>query len=188
MKGNYFVNNKEKSNISIATEVSLESAQLLANKRFGGKSIPIGQFEITPNDILISGQEDHITVNSNLSGSFDGTAIIKAKPYYNATNKKIDFENIDLELIGNGLKSKSIALLASSVILEKIREKLSIPVDFIFNKINEQIIQFNIQDGVVLNAMISEYDIQEISIQKNKLNVLLNLKGNIAIQIEEIKF
>ncbi len=157
------------SSLQFQSKIALSTLETIANHQLGNKPLPIEQFEIIPSDIRISGESGKLIVKADLQGAFSGNVMIKALPKYNAKSKDIDFQDMELDLDGDDLKSKGIATFASGKILEQLQKFVKIPVKMMVDNLNTNIQSNEVQPGLLLQASIIDYRAQDIKVTPESL-------------------
>lgn len=174
------------SNLQVHTQVALATLQKIANEQLAEKRLPIEQFELIPKNIQVQSEGEKLVVKSDLSGGFTGNATIKAIPVYNNSKKTIDFKDITLDLEGKGIKSKGIALMASSILLEQLNQHLKIPLKPMIKNLNSFINKNEIQPGIFLKSYITDYDIKDVKIDPETIGFQLSAEGLISVKVEKL--
>lgn len=157
------------SSLQFQSKVALSTLETIANHQFGNQPLPIEQFELTASDIRIIGEGNKLVVKANLSGAFSGDVTIKALPKYNSTSRDIDFQDMELDLDGDDLKSKGIATFGSGKILEQLEKFVKIPIKMMIDNLNTSIQSNEVQPGLLLQASIIDYRVQDIKVSAESL-------------------
>jgi len=177
---------RSSSTLQLNTQFALSAIQKIANEQLADKPLPIEQFELKPQNITVQSEGKKLVVKADLSGGFTGNATIKAIPTYNESKKSIDFDDIELNLEGKGMKSKGIALVASSILLEQLNQHLKIPLKPLVKNINAQINQNEIQPGIFLKTYIVDYDFKNVKVTPDSLDFQANVEGLISLKVEQM--
>lgn len=173
------------STFQFNTKIPLATLQQLANKQLAGIPLPVEQFELIPNDIRVNGEGKQLVIRAVMSGSFRGNATIKATPIYNKSDRNIDFNEVDLDLEGTDFKSKGIAMLASKIIEEQIDKHVKIPIKTMVEDLNLQIRKNEIQPGVFLEASIIDYNVNELKVNEQVLDIQLEAEGIFSFKVSD---
>jgi len=173
------------STFQFNTKIPLATLQQLANKQLAGIALPVEQFELIPNDIRVNGEREQLVIHAVMTGSFRGNATIKATPFYNKSDRNIDFKEVDLDLEGTDFKSKGIAMFASKIIEEQIDKHVKIPIKTMVEDLNLQIRKNEIQPGLFLEANIIDYDLSELKVAGQVLDIQLEAEGIFSFKVEE---
>ena len=173
------------SSLQFQSKVALSTLETIANHQFGSKPLPIEQFELTANDIRINGDDGKLVVKATLEGAFSGKVNIKALPQYNSASKDIDFQDMELDLDGDDLKSKGIATFASGKILEQLQKFVKIPIKMMIDNLNTNIQSNEVQPGLLLQASIIDYQVQDINVTTESLAFQLNADVITTIKVQD---
>ena len=157
------------SSLQFQSKIALSTLETIANHQLGNQPLPIEQFELMPSDIRINSEGNKLVVKANLRGAFSGNVIIKALPKYNSTSRDIDFQDMELDLDGDDLKSKGIATFASGKILEQLKKFVKIPIKMMVDNLNTNIQSNEVQPGLLLEASIIDYRVQDIKVTPESL-------------------
>lgn len=173
------------SSLQFQSKIALSTLETIANHQLGNQPLPIEQFELTPSNICISGEDGKLVVEANLRGAFSGDVTIKAVPKYNSKSKDIDFQDMELDLDGNDLKSKGIATFASGKILEQLQQFVKIPVKMMVDNLNTNIQSNEVQPGLLLQASIIDYRAQDIKVTSESLAFQLDADLITTVKIKD---
>ncbi len=173
------------SSLQFQSKVALSTLETIANHQLGNQPLPIEQFELTASNIRISSEGNKLVVKADLRGAFSGDVIIKALPKYNSTSRDIDFQDMELELDGDDLKSKGIATFASGKILEQLQKFVKIPIKMMVDNLNTNIQSNEVQPGLLLQASIIDYQVQDINVTAESLAFQLNADVITTVKVEE---
>lgn len=118
-----------------------------------GKTFTSGDKSITLSNIITNCDYEHLRIVTDITGSVNGTLIIKGKPKYDAVNNEFYMDNIDIQL-----KTKNILHKAAAWIGEgKIRNEMESKMKFSINKTIEEV-QKNIDTQ--LKVINNKYDLE----------------------------
>ncbi len=169
------------SQLKLKTKTAISTIEKIFNKELAGQAYEVEQYTITPSNILISCDGQRMTLKSTLAGSFSGQVTLHGIPFYNQEDKTLYCREVDIELEGTGLKSKSIVMLASKHIKKKVEENLKFPVDPIVNEINKQINKYQFEGGV-LKAYIVSYKLANLKMAIETIDVDVDIESLVTIE------
>jgi len=102
-------------------------------------------------------------------------------PFFNPDDNTLYCRDVDVELAGSGFKSKSIVVLASKLIMQKVKENLKIPIDSLVSEINKQISHVKQDSGVTFKAYIIEYKLANLRMSIESIDVDVDLEGLVSV-------
>ena len=182
-----FTKSKRKpSSLKLKTTTSITTIEKLFNQYLSGQTFDVEQFSITPSDISILCDGNRMTLKTTLSGSFSGDIILHGIPYFNPDDRTLYARDVEIELEGSGLKSKSIVMLASNMIKKKVEENLRVPVDPLVSEINKQINRYVFDKGI-LKAYIIEYKLANLKIATDRIDVDVDVEALISVKLDSLE-
>jgi len=173
------------SSLQFQSKVALSTLETIANHQLGNQPLPIEQFELMASNIRISGEGSKLIVKAALRGAFSGEVTIKALPQYNSASKDIDFRDMELDLDGGDLKSKGIATFASGKILEQLQKFVKIPIKIMVDNLNTNIQSNEVQPGLLLEASVIDYRVQDIKVTPESLAFQLDADVITAVKTRD---
>jgi len=175
-------NKRASSQLKLKTSTAISTIEKIFNREFSGQSYEVEQFNISPSNIVISCDGKRMTLQSNLKGSFSGEVILYGIPYFNPEDRTLYCRDVQVELKGEGLKSKSILVLASKLIKKKVEENLKFPVDPLINEINKQINRYEIEMGI-LKAYVIKYKLSNLKMATEKIDVDVDIEALVSFEL-----
>ena len=182
VKAPEFTKNKRvPSQLKLKTKTALATIQDLFNQQFSGQTFDVEQYKLTPSEIKISCDGTRMTLKSKLAGSFKGQVTLHGVPFFNPEDKTLYCRDVYVELEGEGFKSKSIVVLASKLIMQKVKEHLKIPVDPLVSEINKHISHFKLDSSLTLKAYIIDYTLANLQMSTDSIDVDVDLEGLVSV-------
>jgi len=125
--------------------------------------------------IIRTVNEDGIAIALKLKGSLNGGLSIGGKPIIDPENLVLYFENLSFDFSSKNILSSlkgNIALsVAKSVIRKQFPISLKSYVESLISATNEVISEVHLFDGIVLKSNISDWKLEDISIQNGYLRI-----------------
>lgn len=174
------------SNLYLPLQIGFDAVQKIANEQLTGMDIPVGKAKLKFSDVSVKSKAGRLIIRANFSGGFSGKATIKGIPVYDKQQKEIIFEQVKLDLKGDNLKSKGMALVAENIIEQQLSKFLKLPLKTWVKDLNEWVKYQEVQPGIILKAHFSDYDFKNVEIGEESLNFQLDLEGMIAANIQKI--
>ena len=174
--------------IHINTEISYKEAERIAKEEMLGETFSQGKRSVRVEDIELYGQGDKIVVNTMLSGSYNGSIYLIGKPIFNAKKNTIEIENLEYELGTRNFLVKSAGWLLKSAMKKRIEENINFLMDYNLQEIKvqfqEQLRDYEIAEGVVLNGDLEGLSIQDAFLSQESIIVGLALKGYLDVKVK----
>jgi len=162
----------------------------LCKQLFIGKTFNDKKKTITIKKIDIFGGVDKLIINLEVAGSINGQIYLTGTPFYNKEKQSIDITNFDYEVKTKNKIIKTANWLYHSQFVKTMEPKLSFSIK---NEIKEakQMITSNlvnnkIHKNVIINGLVETIDIDSIFITENKLEILINMNGQVNAKITGI--
>lgn len=113
-----------------AIHVPYIEATDIAKKTLLGKEYEFsdGKYKIKIEDILIGGVDSNITIETSMSGSFNGKVTIKGKPYFDTIRNSIRLQDLDYNVQTRNILHKAAAWLFEKRILNNLNDNFEIPL------------------------------------------------------------
>lgn len=177
----------ETFNLHIRTEIPYEEAERLTREQIVGETYEYGKRSFTVENIDMYGQGELLIVNVKLSGSYTGDIYLQGRPYYNVRRNTLEIEDLKFTPETRSFLTKSALWLLRSPIRKKMVETLNFYLDYnleeIQNQIRDQLANYEIAQGVTLNGMLEELNIQNAYLTPEGIKVDIGLKGNVLVRI-----
>ena len=137
----------------LIADIKMQDINPMIKANLDGKTFTSGDKSITLSNIITNCDYEHLRIVTDITGSVNGTLIIKGKPKYDAVNNEFYMDNIDIQL-----KTKNILHKAAAWIGEgKIRNEMESKMKFSINKTIEEV-QKNIDTQ--LKVINNKYDLE----------------------------
>lgn len=186
----------EISNINLQLEADKIHVEQLINENFVGKTFSNDGKEITIHKAKLFGIKDEIAVETETSGSFNGTLVIKGKPKYDNDKKEIYVDDLDISVKTNNFLHRAGSWLFKSKIKNSLSEMLTISVaenvDLAQIKIDEYIAEINKKGKAEFSIDIQDSSIQHLIIKEDKIYIGLNVQARLDaliydfVQLQEL--
>jgi len=175
------------SKINLQLEADKIQVEELINKNFVGKTFENDGKEITIHKAKLFGVKDEIAVETETSGSFNGTLVIKGKPKYNDDKKEIYVDDLDISVKTNNFLHRAGSWLFKSKIKNSLSEMLTISVaenvDLAQEKIDEYVAEINKKGKAEFSIDIMDSSIKHLIIKEDKIYIGLNVLARLDAQI-----
>lgn len=177
----------ETFNLHIRTDIPYEEAERLTREQIVGETYEYGKRSFTVENIDMYGQGELLIVNVKLSGSYTGDIYLQGRPFYNVRRNTLEIEDLKFTPETRSFLTKTALWLLRSPIRKKMVETLNFYLDYnleeIQNQIRDQLANYEIAQGVTLNGMLEELNIQNAYLTPEGIKVDIGLKGNVLVKI-----
>jgi hypothetical protein len=137
----------DSSKLNLQLDIVYSYLESIANENVKGKVYSEDGKKITINNVRITGdKQGRLVVNAEVYGSFNGTVLIKGKPYYDDSKQVLKATDVDVSIkTGNILHSAAAFLMKG-----KIKSEIS------------KMLEFSLQDKIVdiqrqTDAFLADY-------------------------------
>lgn len=190
---NYKTVNKLTPNFVINTNVSISHQKIteIADKELVGKEFAEGKKKVIINSIKIFGGENGLlVVETNVSGSANGTIYCVGKLAFDNETKVLRITDFDFDLNTRNALIKSANWLLHKNFLKMIEPNLSISLENEISNLlqssNNFLKNYQIQKGVSLKGNLNNVLFDKITITKDALIVTGNINGNVRIELGDL--
>jgi len=184
------------SNINLQLEADKIHVEELINQNFVGKTFSNDGIEITIHKAKLFGVKDEIAVETETSGSFNGTLIIRGKPQYDDDKKEIYVDDLDISVKTDNFLHRAGSWLFKSKIKNSLSAMLTISVaenvDLAQLKIDEYISGINKKGRAEFDIDILDSSIKHLIIKEDKIYIGLNVQARLDaliydfVQLQEL--
>jgi len=174
------------SNLNLVGGIAIKTIEKIALSQLKDKDFSSGKYTIKVEDAKLTSDGTHLYADVALSGSFDGTAKVKAIPLYDKSIKEIYFSDIDLDLVGDDIVNKGIALVAEGTVKDKMKDALRFPIKKLHELINKNVKNQEIQPGIFVKGYLSDIDLDNVKLSQDALDLEIKLGGIVSLIVEKI--
>ena len=111
---------------------------------------------------------------------------------YNQDKSTLEITEADFDIHTKNVLLKSANWLLHGMILKKITPYLSYNIADVLestkNEANTQLAKYDVYDGVSLSGNLDNITVTEVSMVPGAVRIKANLRGNVAIKVEDLKF
>jgi len=180
----------DKFNLNIGADITFDKITALAKQQLLNKTFVDGNKKITITDLSIYGNSGKPIFAIDLKGSIKGRVYFTGNLVYNAEKKTVEITNPEFEVNSANVLVKSASWLLHGTILKSISPYLSYPltenIDKMKQDANKMLNNLTITDGIALHGNIDDIKVLNINIVQGALRVIANLKGSVALKIENL--
>jgi len=179
-------------NLNIATDVTFDKMLEIAKKQLLNKTFGEGKKSIQIQDLSIFGSEGKAVFVADVTGAIKGRIYFNGEMSYNKETKSVEVLNPQFDIKTKDALLKSASWLLKGVILNKMMPYLTYPVTSDLEKLkmdaNKLLSNYSVYDGVSLQGKLSEVNVLSLSLIPGALRIETNIKGNVALMVNDLKF
>ncbi len=172
------------------TSVPFGEAEKLASKFLKGQTFSDKKRTVKIEDIKLFGQGSKIVVDVKLSGSYDGRIYFVGVPYFNEEKNAVAIKDLEFELDTKNVLLRTANWLFSKTLTTLIQKNMVFPLDENLNsvkiEIQNQLNYYEISKGLVLKGKLSSFDLKKLYLEKDKIKLLFNAKGNLGLTVSSM--
>ena len=163
----------------------------MAKKELLNKTFTEGTKTITITDLSIFGNEGRAIFVVDVIGSLKGRVYFTGNMVYDPIKMAIEITEPQFELKTQNALLKSASWLLHGLILKKIAPYLTYPVkdnlDKVKTEVNQMLGNYPVYNGVILQGKLNSLCVTNLSLVPGAVRIQANVKGNIALKVQDIK-
>lgn len=179
-------------NLNIGADVTFEKISEIAKKELLNKTFSEGTKFIKITDLSIFGSEGKAVFVADVVGSLKGRIYFTGNMVYNPEKMAVEIVKPEFDIKTKNTLVKSAGWLLHGMILKQLTPYLTYPLKDDLEKIkteaNLMIRNYPIIDGVVLQGNLNNLSVTNLNLVPGALRVFANVKGNIALKMQDLKF
>ena len=179
-------------NLNVAVDVTFEKIAELAKAQLLGKTFEQAGKKITITDLSLFGSAGKAIFIADVNGSLKGRIYFTGKMIYNAEKMAVEITEPEFDLKTSDALVKSAGWLLHGMILKQLTPYLTYPVknnlDAVKLQVNQMLANYTVMDGVVLQGKLNSLNVTDLSLIPGAVRIQANVKGNIALRVQEMKF
>ena len=179
-------------NLNVGGDVTFEKISELAKKQLLNKTFSEGNKTITITDLSIFGSEGKAVFVADVIGSFKGRVYFTGDMVYDSEKVAVEITKPQFSVKTSNVLIKSASWLLHGMILKQITPYLTYPVksnlESMRTQVNQMISNYTIVDGVSLQGKLNNLTVTSLSLVPGAVRIQANVKGNVALKVQELKF
>jgi hypothetical protein len=179
-------------NLNIGTDVTFDKISEMAKKELLNKTFTEGKNSIMITGLSIFGSEGKAVFVADVTGSLNGRIYFTGNMVYNPEKMAVEITNPEFDVKTSNALVKSAGWLLHGMILKKLTPYLTYPVksylDDMKNQGNQMLNGYKIMDGVTLQGKLTDLSVTNLSLVPGAVRIEANVKGNIALKVQDLKF
>jgi len=179
-------------NLNIGADITFDKISEMAKKELLNKTFKEGKKSITITDLSIFGSEGKAIFVADVIGSLKGRIFFSGNMIYNPAKMAVEISEPEFSVKTKNTLVKSANWLLHGVILKKIMPYLTYPVKNDLEKMktdaNSLLSNYQVYDGITLQGKLNNIQVTNLSLIPGALRIQANIKGNVALKVQELKF
>ena len=179
-------------NLNIGTDVTFDKIAEMAKKQLVGQTFTQAGKTITITDLSVFGSAGKPVFIADVIGSLKGRIYFTGTLNYNAEKMAVEITKPEFDVKTSDALVKTAGWLLHGMILNKLTPYLIYPVkenlESMKTQVNQMLSNYVIMDGVSLQGKINNLSVNNLSLVQGAVRIQANVKGNIALKVQEMKF
>jgi len=179
-------------NLNVGSDVTFNKISEMAKKQLLNKPFSEGEKTLTITDLSIFGREGKAVFEADVIGSFKGRIYFTGNMVYNPEKLAVEITEPTFDVKTSNALVKSASWMLHGMILKKINPYLTYPIKAILDKmksdVNQMLSNYNIVDGVSIQGKLTDIAVIDLSLVPGAVRIQANVKGNIGLKVQDMKF
>lgn len=179
-------------NLNIGADITFDKISEMAKKELINKTFSEGKNSITITDLSVFGSEGKAVFIADVIGSLKGRIYFSGNMVYNPTKMAVEIVDPEFSVKTQNSLAKSASWLLHSLILKQLTPYLTYPIKDVLEKlktdVNLMMSNYSIIDGVTLQGKLNDLNVINLSLVPGALRIQTNVKGNVALKVDDMKF
>lgn len=178
-------------NLNVGVDVTFDKIAEMAKAQLIGKTFEQAGKKITINDLSLYGSEGKAIFIADVTGAMKGRIYFTGKMIYNADKVAVEITEPEFDVKTSDALVKSAGWLLHGMILKQLTPYLTYPVktnlDAVKLQVNQMLANYIVMDGVQLQGKLNSLSVTNLSLVPGAVRIQANVKGNIALKVQEMK-
>jgi hypothetical protein len=179
-------------NLNVGADVTFDKIAEMAKKQLVGKTFTQAGKTITITDLSVFGSAGKPVFIADVTGSLKGRIYFTGTLNYNAEKVAVELTQPEFDVKTSDALVKTAGWLLHGMILNKLAPYLIYPVkdnlESMKTQVNQMLGNYVIMDGIVLQGKLNNMSVTSLSLVPGAVRIQANVKGNIALKVQEMKF
>lgn len=179
-------------NLNIGADITFDKISEMAKKELINKTFSEGKKSITITDLSVFGSEGKAVFIADVIGSLKGRIYFSGNMVYNPTKMAVEIVDPEFSVKTQNSLAKSASWLLHGLILKQLTPYLTYPIKDVLEKlktdVNLMMSNYSIIDGVTLQGKLNDLNVINLSLVPGALRIQTNVKGNVALKVDDLKF
>jgi hypothetical protein len=179
-------------NLNIAADATYDKISEMAKSQLVNKTFTEGKKSITITDLSVFGSNGKPVFVADVTGSLKGRIYFTGTLAYNAEKVAVEVLNPEFDLKTKNALVKSAGWLLNGLIIKKITPYLTYPVkaelESMKAEANKMLSNYKVYDGVSLTGKLNQVSVKSLDLVPGAIRLNANVRGNIALNVDELNF
>ena len=179
-------------NLNIGADITFDKISEMAKKELINKTFSEGKKSITITGFSVFGSEGKAVFIADVIGSLKGRIYFSGNMVYNPTKMAVEIVDPEFSVKTQNSLAKSASWLLHGLILKQLTPYLTYPIKDVLEKlktdVNLMMSNYSIIDGVTLQGKLNDLNVINLSLVPGALRIQTNVKGNVALKVDDLKF
>ena len=178
--------------INVGADVTFDKIAEFARSQLQGKSFTESGKIIKIDNLSLYSSSGRAVVVADLSGSYKGRIYFTGKPVYNSEKQSLEIAEPEFDIKTQNALIKSANWLLHGMILKKITPLLTYPLEetlaTLKDQANSMLKSYEVYNGIHINGSLDSLAVTNVSMIPGAVRIGAEIKGNVALIIDELKF
>jgi len=188
----YIERQPQQFSINVGADVTFDKIAEFARIQLQGKSFTESGKIVKIDNISLYSSNGRAVVVADLSGSYKGRIYFTGKPAYNSEKQSLEIIEPEFDIKTQNALIKSANWLLHGMILKKITPMLTYPLEETLKTLKDQansmLKSYEVYSGVHITGSLDSLAVTTVSMVPGAVRVGAEIKGNVALIIDELKF
>ncbi|MEL6863588.1 MAG: DUF4403 family protein [Bacteroidota bacterium] len=182
---------QEQFTLQVQTHIPYKEAEKIAKQYLLGETFEHANQKIRIEDINLYGQNNHLVVNTRVSGAYNGHIYLTGIPVYDTQKEVITLEKLDYELDTKNFLLKSISWLFKKGMKKRISEGIRFPLGEKMAEIREmseeKLQAFELTPDIKLDGQLEELKVEGTSLSPSGIQAEVRISGQVNLMVKGLE-
>lgn len=175
--------------LMLQADIPFSEAERLARESMVGQRFEQGKKRyVEVKDVKLFRQNNQLAVQTMLAGSYNGAVNLLGTPRYSEEKKKIELEDLDIELKTRNLLHKTLGWLFKGVFKNEIRKSLDHYLNYYLDNtkktLQEEMKHVEVAPGIFLQGQLARLSVDQVFLTPDAMRVWIGMKGDMQVDVE----
>jgi hypothetical protein len=182
---------EDTSTLRLVTQLKMMDLNEIVRKQYQGKTFTAQGKSFTLGSIFLNCDYETMRFVSDVTGSINGTLIIKAKPYYDIITNSFKAKDVDFAFKTKNKIHKAASWIAEGYVRKELEKIFNFPlndqIDEIQNDLNQQLQDINKMYNMDMKASLSSITSENFYIKPGEIETTIKAKVYIQTYIKDLR-
>lgn len=175
--------------LMLQADIPYVEAERMAKESLVGQRFEQGKKRyVVVDDMKLFRLDDQLAVQTTLSGSYKGNINLVGTPVYSEEKKKIELQDLDVELKTRNILHKTLGWLLKGVFKNEIQKSLDHYLNYYLDAtkktLQEEMQNVEVAPGVILKGQLSRLAVDQIFLTPDAMRLWIGMKGEMEVDVE----